>query len=265
MTVQTLERPSMSLAPYPPVYPHADRLRLRDHLYLIAHDDDTGRLHIDQRALTVGLAGAVLLELWFAGRVQIGWRYDVRKGAWEPEPGVLTVLDPTPIGDTVADSALSALWHTGTTIRVLDFVRRYAAITSYERVRADMVAAGVLKQARRRRFLFFHTDIHKAVHRKSPVRARARVRDLVADRRYLPDRPDTDHLGIALAGLVATLGLTSYLLCDTMSVSQLHVRLRDIVALQPHPAVRDVVAAIDNCHGDLAVAALRAVARKRRR
>jgi Golgi phosphoprotein 3 GPP34 len=45
-----------------------------DDLYLIAHDDRTGRPHLQPRALGIGLAGALLAELMLAG--WIGLRRD---------------------------------------------------------------------------------------------------------------------------------------------------------------------------------------------
>lgn len=45
--------------------------RIADDLYLLAHDDATGRPFLQSRALGAGLAGALLAELTFAGAVWI--------------------------------------------------------------------------------------------------------------------------------------------------------------------------------------------------
>lgn len=45
--------------------------RIADDLYLLAHDDVTGKPHIQSRALGTGLAGALLAELMFAGEIWI--------------------------------------------------------------------------------------------------------------------------------------------------------------------------------------------------
>jgi hypothetical protein len=45
--------------------------RIADDLYLLAHDDATGRPFLQPRALGVGLAGALLAELMFAGAIWI--------------------------------------------------------------------------------------------------------------------------------------------------------------------------------------------------
>jgi hypothetical protein len=48
--------------------------RLADDLYLVAHNDVSGRAHLQPRALGLGLAGALLAELMLAG--QLGVRRD---------------------------------------------------------------------------------------------------------------------------------------------------------------------------------------------
>lgn len=45
--------------------------RIADNLYLLAHDDATGRPFLQRRALSVGLAGALLAELMFAGAIWV--------------------------------------------------------------------------------------------------------------------------------------------------------------------------------------------------
>jgi hypothetical protein len=46
--------------------------RLADDLYLMAHNDVSGRPYLQPRALGLGLAGALLAELVLAGRVDAG-------------------------------------------------------------------------------------------------------------------------------------------------------------------------------------------------
>jgi Golgi phosphoprotein 3 (GPP34) len=45
--------------------------RLADDLYLMAHDENTGRPQLQPRALGMGLAGALLAELMLAGRADL--------------------------------------------------------------------------------------------------------------------------------------------------------------------------------------------------
>lgn len=231
--------------------------RLRAQLFLIAHDDDSGRLHIDERALTVGLASAILLELWLAGKIYTGWRYDVRRGDWDHDPARITVMDPTPTGDPLADIALATLWYDGGTILVKDFVKRFAANGLYERVRADMIASGLLHRVRRRRFLLFSGEVHKPVKRSLPVRVRARLRDLADRYQRGGGRKQRDEPIIALAALVTALGLTSHLYPSDMTAARLHLCLNDIISAQQDPAIRDGVTGINASRGYLAVRTLR--------
>jgi hypothetical protein len=154
------------------------RLSLRAELFLIAHDDDTGRRHIDKRRLALGLAAAVLLELWLACRIRIGWRPDARYAAWHPNPGQITILDASPTGDPIIDTALRLLWNLGGTPKISDFVRQFAATNLYDRVRGQMIATGILRRATRRRFRFFRAETYLSSHPRFPVRARTGVRNL---------------------------------------------------------------------------------------
>src|SRR6266704_4142496 len=45
--------------------------RLADDLYLMAHDDRTGKPLLQPRAAGLGLAGALLAELVLAGRIEV--------------------------------------------------------------------------------------------------------------------------------------------------------------------------------------------------
>jgi hypothetical protein len=211
------------------------RLPLRAELFLIAHDDDTGRRHIDKRRLGLGLAAAVLLELWLARRIRIGWRPDARYAAWHPNPGQITILDASPTGDPIIDAALRLLWNLGGTPRISDFVRQFAATNLYDRVRGQMIATGILRRATRRRFRFFRAETYLSSHPRFPVRARTGVRNLTGQAQ--PRQHD-----IALAGLVTGLGLTRYLYPPDMSPAELQRRLAEI--LRSQHSVREVAGSV---------------------
>jgi hypothetical protein len=89
----------------------------------------------------------LLLELWFAGRVHIGWRYDIHRAGWVPDPGRIGVLNAEPTGDPIADAALGMLWRSGTIGYVGEFLREFATPDLYERARAYLVATGLLLSA----------------------------------------------------------------------------------------------------------------------
>jgi hypothetical protein len=219
-------------------------LPLRTELFLIAHDDDTGRPHVDPDTLSLGLAAAVLLELWLSGRVHIGWRYDARTGRGVLDPGLISVLDATPIGDPLTDSVLANLWHTGGGLRAHEFITQLADTGLYERVRADMIAAGIIHRTTRRRFWLFRTDVYQPVHSAHSVRARFRIRQLADGLRRDTTGRGPDPRVVALSGLITVLGLTGHLYPPDTTPTRLHERLRHVIDELADPTIRDVTAAI---------------------
>jgi hypothetical protein len=236
------------------------RLPLRAELYLIAHDDDRGTPHIHPHTLAVGLAGAILLELWLARRVWPGWRYDPAHGRWLPCPGHVTVVDPSALGDPLADAALASLRHAGYAVRrheqLRTWLRQFAATDLYERVRANMVTVGVLRRTNRRRYGLTRTDAYTAADGAWAVRARARIRSVVHVRQQpgTPAQPPDPQCG-ALCGLVDVLELADCLYAPDLTTTALRRCLRR-VADEYDPAIREVLAAVDAGRGDLAVAAM---------
>lgn len=216
-------------------------LSLRAELFLLAHNEDTGEPHHGKRSATTGLAAAVLLELWFAGRIHIGWRYDVRRGGWVPEPGRIGVLNTEPTGDPIADTALHMLWRSGTIGYVRDFLREFATPDLYERSRAYLIACGLLRRTELRRF-WFRRRGYVPAKPAFPVRARTRVRDIATRRREAKSQYDEHYL--ALAALVTALGLTPNLRPPAGTPARLARRLREIVGTYADPAIRDTANAL---------------------
>ncbi len=221
------------------------RLPLRDELFLLGHNDDTGQPHIHRQALALGLAGAVLIDLFLAGRIVLDPHDDTHPAGdrW------LRLHHDQPVGDLIADTALAAIRHGRTAPPVKAFLRRFSE-DLHERTRAGLVAAGILRHNTRRRLGgLARTDTYLATDSKWAVVARARLRYLAAGR----EQPDS-HTA-ALAGLVATLGLTSHLYLDE-DTTTLATRLKAI-ADQHHRSVRDITATVDAAIGDLATATYR--------
>lgn len=219
------------------------RLPLRDELFLLGHHDDTGHPHIHRQALALGLAGAVLIDLFLAGRIVL----DPTGDASPTGQGWLRLHTDQPIGDLIADTALAAIRYSRTAPPVRTFLRGFAD-DLYERTR--LVAAGILRQHTRRRLGgLARTDTYLATHTKWAVVARARLRYLAAGR-----EPPDNHTA-ALAGLVATLGLATHLYLDddTTAVAQQLKAIAD----QHHRAVREITTVVDAAVGDLATAAYR--------
>jgi hypothetical protein len=245
------------------MHPNGPRsvLPLHAELYLLAHNDDTGALLINQQSLELGLAGALLLELAFAEHVAVGYDYDEFRGQWRPRPGGLTVCQPPPGGNTLWDAAVSAIGqsrHRGDE-QLRTWLRSFASADLYERARAALVAAGLLQRTRRRRLAGLITaDAYLPVHYGFAVRARARIRDAVAHHaqsaRYRPTPPN--DASAALCGLVSVLELAEFLY-DAMPTDELTTWLALVADRQNHTAITAVVQAVDAGRGDLAVAAIR--------
>jgi hypothetical protein len=244
-----LERPAVSR--HRRVFPSTDpldpeiRLTLRSELFLVAHEDETGRMHLDRRSMALALAVAVLLELWLDQRILVGKRYDIRTGRYLPDPGRIMIIDPAPYGDPLTDAAMTLLKRTGGAIYVTDFIRRFATLDLYDRVRGDMLAIGVLYRTTRRRFGLFTKDRYLPVKKAWAVQARAKLRDLPDPRGHEP-APAPDAQTLALAGLATALGLTRNLFDPEPAA--LHGRLMDIISLTYDNTVRDVQAAINSAN-----------------
>lgn len=248
---------------YPTTPDRMARLPLHAELFLLAHDDDTGELHINAQSLAVGLAGAILLELWLTHRIVIGWTVDTATQRWIPQPGRLTSATNDPVGDPLSDAAIAAIGHTRHTPRnhnqLRIWLRTFAATDLYERVRANMVTVGVLHRTSRRRYAgLVRTEAYTAVHHAFAVRARAQIRSAVTcyahPHRAGRERPDEQC--VALCGLVDVLELAPFVYLAAPATGQLQQWLRHIVG-QHNPTIREVIAAVDAGRGDLAVAAMR--------
>ncbi|MEV4196717.1 GOLPH3/VPS74 family protein [Micromonospora globbae] len=220
------------------------RLPLRDELFLLGHNDDTGQPHIHRQALALGMAGGVLIDLFLAGRIVLNPTGDHPGGdRW------LRLQTDQPVGDLIADTALAAIRYARTTPTVKSFLRSFAD-DLYERARAGLVAAGILRHTARRRLGgLVRAEVYLATDTKWAVVARARLRYLAAGR----EQPD-NHTA-ALAGLVAVLGLADHLYLDN-DTAALTAHLKTI-ADQHHRPVREITAAVDAAVGDLAIATYR--------
>jgi hypothetical protein len=200
---------------------------LRTDLFLIAHCDDTGRPHLDKHSIAIGLAGAVLLELWYAGQVRLGWHGNPHQHTWERNHTQVTLLNATPTDDPIHDTAIGLLWRLGGTVNIKHFIEQFATTNLYEAVRDHLTDTGILRRFYRRRFLFFRTEHHRPRLASHPVRARARIRDVA--RLLQPHPRDT-----TLTALVIALGLTPHARLIDYSVSGLHIQLDEHIGTQ-HP------------------------------
>ncbi|MGI5521846.1 GOLPH3/VPS74 family protein [Micromonospora sp. CA-259024] len=221
------------------------QLPLRDELFLLGHDDDTGQPHVHRQTLALGMAGAVLIDLFLAGRVTL----DPNETTCPASTPQLRLRVDRPVGDLIADTALASIRHAHPAATVRPWLRGFAD-DLYERTRAGLLAAGILHHHTRRRLAgLIRADTYLPTDTKWTVVPRARLRYLAVGHE-LPN----NHTA-ALAGLVAVLGLTPHLYLDD-DTTALTVRMTT-VADQHHWQVRDITAAVDAAVGDLATAAYR--------
>ncbi|HEX2419685.1 MAG TPA: GPP34 family phosphoprotein [Micromonosporaceae bacterium] len=193
---------------------------------------------MDRRILNLGLAGAILLELWLTGRIQIGKDFQIHLNTYRPDPGRISIVDPEFYGDPLTDRAMKLIRTTGGRFYAAEFIRQFATPDLYDRVQGDMLATGVLKREVRRR------PRGHLGRRPYPIQIRSKVRDLAN-----PRHPDDsgfelpDMQTVALSGLVAALGLARHTYHS--EAAQLHGTLMDLVHRLYDNTIRDVVAAIN--------------------
>jgi hypothetical protein len=240
----------------------AAALPLHAQLYLLAHDDDTGKPHLNEQSLAIGLSGALLLELWLARRLYIGWVYDHTARQWQPAPGRLVIAKTNPALNPLLDSALAAVTHTvrahpdGDQLRT--WLRGFADTDVGGRVRASMIITGLLRRTQLRRMAgLVRTETYLAVHERYPARVRAHIRDAIAyhQRRggYRPSAPDDQT--VALCGLTAALELAEFVYISLPN-RELTGWLRHVVDQHDADTIPAVITAVDAARGDLAVAAM---------
>ncbi|WBB56317.1 GPP34 family phosphoprotein [Verrucosispora sp. WMMD573] len=220
------------------------QLPLRDELFLLGHNDDTGHPHIHRQALALGMAGAVLTDLFLAARIALDDSEDARPAGEQR----IRLHRDRPVGDLIADTAIASVRYANPAPTLRGWLTWFA-VDLYERTRAGLHAGGILHRTSRRRLGgLARTDVYLATDSKWAVVARSRLRYLAAGR-----EPPDNHTA-ALAGLVTVLNLTAHLYLDDTNAVTGQLRA---IAEQHHRPVRDITSAVDAAVGDLATAAYR--------
>jgi hypothetical protein len=216
-------------------------LPLRDELFLLGHNDDTGQPYVHRQALALGMAGAVLIDLFLAGRVLVDPNDETRPAHDQR----IRLRTDRPVDDLITDTAIASIRYTRPAPALRVWLREFAD-DLYERTRAGLLAGGILRHSTRRRLVgLVRADTYLASDTKWAVVARTRLRYIAAGR----EQPD-NHTA-ALAGLVTVLGLTPHLYLDD------DTHALTAIAAQHHRPVRDITAAVDAAVGDLTTAAYR--------
>jgi hypothetical protein len=228
--MSAVSRPDFLAAAPPRTAPQATaRLALHEELYLFAHDIDSGAAHIHPRSLAVGLAGAVLIELVMARRVSVRDEHIEVSAVGQPAAGAIAAAALAAISGDPTRRPPVGVW-----------LRGFGDPGLYERVRANLVAVGILYHRTRR----LRADVYPAVHHAWTVRIGAHLRSV------LTGWEESDAQCAALCGLVEALGLYEHLFMAE-SAAQVRHGLR-AVASAHLPPVRHVTATVGRVMGDLA-------------
>jgi hypothetical protein len=137
------------------------------------------------------------------------------------------------------------VWQHGGTMTVSDVIERLTDTGMYERVRADLIASGMVHRVTYRKWGLFRRERYKAIHNSHAIRIRTRIRDL-ADT-YWQEREQGRYpqpRAVGLAALATLAGLARRLFPPDVSTNHIRHRLAQITQEYPDPAIRDVVAAL---------------------
>ncbi len=145
-------------------------LRFAEEILLLALDDKTGKLRsLPEPSLDVALAGAFLMELAFANRI-------------DADPGVVKILDRSSTGDPVSDHALSLLPETRSTLPTTQAIA-LLALKASEQTGAlfdSLVKRGILKRKGGGAFEWVLGERrYPMIDRKDVAEVRTRIRSVL--------------------------------------------------------------------------------------
>jgi Golgi phosphoprotein 3 (GPP34) len=194
-------------------------LLLADDFFFVAHDSLSMRRRLSERAVGMGLAGALLGEQVLFKRITV-------------RAGHLRIVDARPPRDALAHTVLDQLCAEPAVTSVRDWLR-FLSRDAYEQAGQRLVREGHLSVREVRRFL--RTSM--AFEPTSPTRVgapEARLAHRLSRGLHL-ELPD-----IVLAGLVSATGLDEYVLADISSKANVRNYLRRLVGGLPD-SLRDLV------------------------
>ena len=143
-------------------------IALAEELLLLAYDDQTGKATGSRIGLDLGMAAAVLVDLALAGRIAY-------------VNGYLKVIDPTPIGDPIADAVLAraAADEPHTPAQWLQRLRHRLRT----RVLEDLVARGVVRDVDETQMEYIHVHRYPTTDPAFEAEIRKRLAEaLITDR-----------------------------------------------------------------------------------
>ncbi|MEU4400087.1 GPP34 family phosphoprotein [Micromonospora orduensis] len=163
---------------------------LAEELLLLAYDDTTGKATMPRISLDLGMAAAVLVELALAGRIAYA-------------DGSLTVVDPTPTGEPVADEVLGRI-AADTPHTPASWVQRLRHGLR-DRILGDLCTQGVVRDVDETELGFIHVHRYPVVDRSVEADTRQRLTEA------LTGAAAPDERTAALATLVVVLRMETAL------------------------------------------------------
>ena len=184
-------------------------IALAEELLLLAYDDQTGKATGSRIGLDLGMAAAVMVDLALAGRIAY-------------VDGYLTVIDPTPVGDPIADAVLAkaAADEPHTPAQWLQRLRHGLR----GRVLADLVARGVMRDVDETQLEFIH--VHRYPTTDPAFEAEIRKRLAAA----LTSETAPDERTAALATLLCATRMEPALRLPPEQAAEVHERLERIAS-----------------------------------
>jgi hypothetical protein len=161
-------------------------LRFAEEILLLALDEKTGRLHpLPERALEFALAGAVLMELAFMGRL-------------DTDATHLVVTDTSTTSDVVLDEALKALPKTEPSLTIQKALARVAlkAEVLQKMLFESLVRKGVLAKHEQKFLWMLSERRYPVVDNREEREVRGRIRDVVLTPEMIPDPRDVVLIGL---------------------------------------------------------------------
>ena len=182
-------------------------IALAEELLLLAYDDQTGKATGSRIALDLGMSAAVLVDLALAGRIAY-------------RNGYLTVLDPSPIGDPIADSVLAkaAVDEPHTPDQWLQRLRHRLRT----RVLDDLVARGVIRDVDETQLEYIHVHRYPVADPAYGTEIRRRLAEALTTE-AIPDERTA-----ALATLLTAVRMEPALRLPPEEAARAHERLQQI-------------------------------------
>jgi hypothetical protein len=182
---------------------------LAEELLLLAYDDQTGKATGSRIGLDLGMAAAVLVDLALAGRIAY-------------VDGYLKVVDPSPIGDEIADAVLAraAEDEPHTPSQWLQRLRHRLRI----RVLDDLVSRGVIRDVDETQMGVIHVHRYPTTDPAYEAEIRTRLAEALTSQGICDERT------AALATLLSACRMEPALRLPPEETAKAHQRIEEIAA-----------------------------------